>query len=994
VQIVTNSFTGESDETDYPIVSDNAIILKEIYELPPIVPRNEVRVETAILKVVGSPHVGKIFVETTSNDISASVEYRGTRYPLSAGNSLLQASLGTSFGDGDSFSIYATPSSLAPGELFGLTIHSIEVSDGYFWKKSAGTNNRAYVESPPASAKIDGAFGEWSPGALTNDYDDTKNPSIDLRQIGKIVENTGSIFFYLQMAGEAFAGRAIPESTPEFSGIVVESDSDRDTIPDSQDPLPFDFNNDGIPDASSNNDVDGDGVMDYPYGTDYYLNTTIPDDQRFPQEWRGKFVSIYIGPISQPSGMLAGLDYVRVYVDADANASTGYGVSVGIGAEMLLEITGREGEIFSSAVYEWKGKWMEAGELSAAHFGKQVEFGGVKLTNPGIARYYLIASDWFGETDATELKSGMRSSEEIKSRVFDTNIRVNANTNGWQIWPDLAFSSDGTVYAVWESNETGYYAIYLSKSYDGGLTWTTPVKIPYSDNGSDPAIAVYGSGASATVHVAFVGSALGGGGAYPDLYYARSTDGGETFTTVILDSSYYSSTPDICVDTQGYVYIVYTNWFFLFDADVRLMVSTNMGASFGSSVTIAGTGTNEYFPAVAVEGSGASSTLHVAYTLEHYNESGNQRYDTDVLYRKVTNAGSSPGIGSPVTVAGAENYSEYCISNSIAVDGIGNIHLVYTFNYTYYDYDVYYARSTTGGSSFTTTNLVGYSLYDEYEPRIAIDDENNPHIVWQDNRSGNYDIWYTNSSNNGESFLPYNSHVKVNKDTTTQSQACATVLFVNAQNARKELCVAWADRRSGDWDIYFANGTNRVYLAVSSQYGTPSGGGWYTAGSTASASVQGIVYDSATVRHVCTGFTGTGSAPSSGTTNFTSFSIYRPSTVTFNWLNQYYCQITFTGTDAQHTVNGSYVVNASTHNIAGIVESWAGWCDENTVLYFHPVTSPQQNYTTDPHSWVVTGPITAVIHYSSPAAELQSALVLLPGFLIGFLCLRRKKRSV
>lgn len=121
--------------------------------------------------------------------------------------------------------------------------------------------------------------------------------------------------------------------------------------------------------------------------------------------------------------------------------------------------------------------------------------------------------------------------------------------------------------------------------------------------------------------------------------------------------------------------------------------------------------------------------------------------------------------------------------------------------------------------------------------------------------------------------MPYASHIKVNRDTTTQNQACATILFVDAPNARKELCIAWADRRSGDYDIYFANGTNRVYLSVISQYGTPSGTGWYIAGTTALASVQGIVYDSATARHVCTGFAGNGSAPPSGTTNSTSFSI-------------------------------------------------------------------------------------------------------------------------
>ncbi|MCX8173947.1 MAG: hypothetical protein N3F63_05005 [Thermoplasmata archaeon] len=985
VHIVANSFTGNTDEISYPLVSGNALLVTEVYELPAIVSQGEVKVETAILKVIGKPEIGKILVKESSSLITGCIEYRGKRYILKYEDNLLQANLGISFADGDHFSIYANPSSIAPGNLFGLTVDSIEVNNGYFWKKSTGTNNRSYVQSPPPSVKIDGAFGEWAPGGFTYDYDDTHNPSIDLRQTGKNVSALDEVFFYIQMAGNAFAGRAVPEHTPDYSGIAVEADSDRDTIPDSLDPLPFDFNNDGILDANTNNDVDGDGIRDYPYGNDYHLNTTIPDDQRFPQEFRGKFISVYIGPVSQPGTVLEGVDYVRVYVDTDGNPATGFGICAGNGAELLLEITGRACEITGATSYEWHGKWTKAGNFPAEQFGKQIEFGGVKLPNPAVAKYYMIATDWLGETDATEMRAGMRAEREESISAFDTNTRVNANTTGWQIWPDLAYSSDGTIYAVWESNETGYYAIYLSKSYDGGLTWANAVKLPASDNGSRPAIAVYGSGAGAVVHVVFEGSALGGGGVYPDLYYSRSTDGGETFTTVVLDSNYYSEDPDICVDALGYVYIVYTNWFLSFDADVKFRVSTDMGQSFGSAVSIASTGYNEYLPAVAVQGSGASSVLHVEYTYEHYNESGNQRYDTDVIYRKVTNAGSSPTVGSPVTVAGTANYSEYCISNSVAVDSTGNIHLVYTYNYTYYDYDVWYGRSTDGGGTFTTVNIASTRTYDEYQPRIALDDANNPHIVWQDNRSGNYDIWYTNSSNNGQSFLPYANHIKVNRDATTQSQACATVLFVNAQNARKELCIAWADRRSGDYDIYIANGTNRVYLSVNSPYGTPSGTGWYNAGTTAMASVQGIVYDSATVRHVCTGFAGTGSAPSSGTTNLTSFAIYKPSSVTFTWRNQYYCQISFTGTDAQHTVNGSYVENATLRSIAGLTGGWAGWCDENSLLYFHYVTSPQQNYTTDTHSWIVTGPITAVIHYSSPAGEifnLEIVLLAITGILL------------
>ena len=52
------------------------------------------------------------------------------------------------------------------------------------------------------------------------------------------------------------------------------NDFDLDGIPDSNDLSPYDFNNDGINDATTYDDIDADGIEDYPYGIDYWLNTT------------------------------------------------------------------------------------------------------------------------------------------------------------------------------------------------------------------------------------------------------------------------------------------------------------------------------------------------------------------------------------------------------------------------------------------------------------------------------------------------------------------------------------------------------------------------------------------------------------------------------------------------------------------------------------------------------------------------------------------------
>src|SRR5439155_118970 len=80
-------------------------------------------------------------------------------------------------------------------------------------------------------------------------------------------------------------------------------------------PFPFDFNTDGIPDAQTNGDYDGDGITDYgfPAGTDYWLNATIPNT--FPAPYAGRSVSVYIGPDNRP--VVLGDDVIRIFLDID-----------------------------------------------------------------------------------------------------------------------------------------------------------------------------------------------------------------------------------------------------------------------------------------------------------------------------------------------------------------------------------------------------------------------------------------------------------------------------------------------------------------------------------------------------------------------------------------------------------------------------------------------------------------------------------------------------
>jgi hypothetical protein len=88
------------------------------------------------------------------------------------------------------------------------------------------------------------------------------------------------------------------------------------------------------------------------------------------------------------------------------------------------------------------------------------------------------------------------------------------------------------------------------------------------------------------------------------------------------------------------------------------------------------------------------------------------------------------------------------------------------------------------------------------------------------------------------------------------------------------------------------NYKTQYYLTVTSAYGTPSPtSGWFDSGSSITASTSSPVSGPTGTRYVCTGWTGTGNVPSSGSSTSVAFTITQPSTLVWNWKTQYYLTV-------------------------------------------------------------------------------------------------------
>jgi hypothetical protein len=112
-------------------------------------------------------------------------------------------------------------------------------------------------------------------------------------------------------------------------------------------------------------------------------------------------------------------------------------------------------------------------------------------------------------------------------------------------------------------------------------------------------------------------------------------------------------------------------------------------------------------------------------------------------------------------------------------------------------WDIYVARSDDG-EAFSTPVRVNDDATSAVQvwPALAAGSDGSVHLAWQDNRDGEWNIYYAHSANGGASF---GANARVNQE--TRDQQITPAIGVDNQG---HIFVAWADRESGAWAIRYA----------------------------------------------------------------------------------------------------------------------------------------------------------------------------------------------
>lgn len=267
-----------------------------------------------------------------------------------------------------------------------------------------------------------------------------------------------------------------------------------------------------------------------------------------------------------------------------------------------------------------------------------------------------------------------------------------------------------------------------------------------------------------------------------DIYFSRLPSGGTAFEENIRvnDDVGYArqSRPSMAIAPDGRIYIAWEdfrndNW------DIYYSVSTDGGLSFSAnSLMTMENGTNwQSNPSIAVD---SSRRIHAVW---EDDREGNW----SIYY-----ANSSDGFkGNTKVNSGLPGGNHW--SPSIGIGESGTIHVVWETNN-----DIYYSRSTDGGLTFGPPIRVNDDVGDtsQAQASLAVETGGRIHVVWEDMRSGDADIYYSQSIDDG---LTFGANIRINDDASAEGQASPWISVEDGEFVH----IVWADGRRGEWDIFY-----------------------------------------------------------------------------------------------------------------------------------------------------------------------------------------------
>jgi hypothetical protein len=242
-----------------------------------------------------------------------------------------------------------------------------------------------------------------------------------------------------------------------------------------------------------------------------------------------------------------------------------------------------------------------------------------------------------------------------------------------------------------------------------------------------------------SVYVVWNDNSTGNG----DIYFKRSADNGTTFSsTQNLSNNPGNSTAAQIATYQDNVYVVWEDAS-TGNGDIYFRKSTDSGISFGTTENLSNnTSFSDSFH-IAVSGSDV-------YLVWSDNSTGNG----DIYFRKSMDNGTTFGNIENLSNDNGKSYGAHIVLSG------NNVYVVWNDNSTG-NGDIYFKRSADNGTTFSSTQNLSNNPGNSTAAQIATY-QDNVYVVWEDASTGNGDIYFKASLDNGTKFAGQKSLARNN----------------------------------------------------------------------------------------------------------------------------------------------------------------------------------------------------------------------------------------
>jgi hypothetical protein len=383
----------------------------------------------------------------------------------------------------------------------------------------------------------------------------------------------------------------------------------------------------------------------------------------------------------------------------------------------------------------------------------------VNLSATGSGSMPAIAVGPSGDIDVAWRDSGRILFKRLANggqTFFATMTVATTNLSSQASQPQIAVNSAG-VYVAWAgTNSGGGSDIFFSSLTNGSSSWLSPVNVSQGNG-------IAAGGSAPVPHMAVDPNGVDIVWGQTAAYFARTTDGGNSFATTMPALSTLpmaSVSPRLAISAAGTVYVVWENAGSC--PTITFARSTDNGAHFTNYPvddtltvnTVQQTGCT-YDVQIAL---GASSTIHLLWANDHSNISSIR----DLITTYQTDSGSSFAGFDAAHHLGFQNLSSTAsYVPEMAIDGSGNIDVVWMGEVSNSDSRqlVYFSRSQNSstqpaGQIFSnpqplTSPPASSSLATGF-PQISVEASGAIDVIWQQasatNPSSAFDIVLAHST--------------------------------------------------------------------------------------------------------------------------------------------------------------------------------------------------------------------------------------------------------